>query len=479
VAKPRLMMLALDAFEPWLIEDWCSDGTLPNIAALRAQGRYGPVRSWAANLPGSVWPSFASMSDPSEHGVWEFMQWDPAGMRFRRTTADWLGFDVFWHRLAERGISSVVFDMPFEFNRRSGPNVAEAHGWGLHYEVTEVASNPPGLMAELQRQFGKSPVGPDVLGPKTRKALAGELEGLMVSARRRVAIVEHLAQRFEWRILLAPFAETHRTGHWFWTERSTGTPLEGLRRVAQLIDGELPRLRALLGPDDILMLFGLHGMGTNHDIDRFTEPLWEYFEPADSAPARRFDPVRIANRGLPPGLRRRLSAALSTRMRDRLLAHALAAGRDWSKTRLIFNMPDGRILLRLNQQGREAGGIVPAARREGELARVRDTLLGAVNAFGEPAFNGVHRPDQVYSGPRLDMLPDLVGLIHQRPIGDFLGMPDGRRVHAPWRGWRDADHRAEGFYLQVGGGIEKGSTGPAIAIEDLARVACASIGVTV
>jgi predicted AlkP superfamily phosphohydrolase/phosphomutase len=168
---------------------------------------------------------------------------------------------------------------------------------------------------------------------------------------------------------------------------------------------------------------------------------------------------------------------LSTRLRDRMLAHYLVAGRDWSKTRIVFTVPDGRLHVRLNLEGREAGGIVARGEMDAELGRIERELLSARTESGEPIFSEMSRLSELFAGPRLDLLPDLVARIHQRPIGEVITMADGQRLRTPWRHGRDADHRPEGFYIQVGAGIAQAAEGPMVAGQDLARVACGLVGI--
>ncbi len=470
-------MVALDSFPPELLHRWCDEGVLPNIRALRDQSTSGAVDSVAKYLPGAVWPTFASGQDPSHHAHMEFMSWDPAGMGCRRPGADWMSFECFWHRLARQGIPAMAFDVPYTEDPGGDLPLVEVHGWGLHDELAPAYSRPARLVGALRRRFGPSPVKPDVLGPKKPATLRKELDDLLVSLERRVSIIELLAHRFPWRVFVTTVAETHRAGHWYWTERSTGTPLEGVQRVAQAIDTAIPRLRALVGPDDHFALFSLHGMGPSIDIDRYHEPLWDYFEPGGQGRRRRFDPVRVVNRALPPYLRRRVSAMFPTQVRDRLLAHSLATGRDWSKIRTIMSIPDGRLYLRANLQGRERDGVVLPADAPEHLDWVASTILSARNATGEPVFRAVDRPAQFWSGPRLDLLPDLIAQVHQRPTGDAITMPDGVAVRAPWRGWRDGDHRPEGFYIQVGPGVRGAATGPTVTDQGLAAHLLAPAGI--
>ena len=404
--SPRLLMIGLDAFPPALLDQWCDEGLLPNFAQLRVEGTRGTVQSPADLLPGAVWPTFSSRSNPGEHGIYHFMQWDGSSMRFRRPTSDWCGFEPFWYELGRHGVPVVAFDVPFTYPARPVPNVVEAHGWGLHDELAPPASQPSSLLDDLRRRHGRSPMRPDVLGPKPLGALRREIGGIVTSLRRRVDVIEALAREQPWRALIAPFAETHRAGHWYWSDRVTGVPRDGLQRVAVEIDAALPRLRALLRPEDRLFVFSLHGMGDYHDFDRFAEPFAEYLNGQHAPPARRsFDPVRIANTRLPQGVRRSISAAFPTRVRDGLLSHFLGAGHDWSQTRVIGVPPDGKLYYQVNLTGRERDGAVAPDAFDAEVERIVSAAKGLTDARGTPVTEAAERSRDHFAGARLERLP--------------------------------------------------------------------------
>lgn len=324
-APPRLLLVGLDAFPSFLLEEWCKSGDLPNLAALMEQSERGKVNSVANLLPGSTWPTFSSMTPPDVHGVYSFLQWDPARMTYRRPGADWCPFVPFWERLGNAGIPTVAFDVPFTNNDASARSI-NVHGWGLHDEMAPPFSNPVDLLPSLRKTIGSSPIEPDVLGPKSVETLRNELELIVKSVPVRTEIIRHLAGRFDWRLLVTVYSETHRVGHYFWSERSLGVPREGLRRVARAVDADLPKLRALLRPQDQLVVFALHGMGDFFDLDRFSEAIAEALSPAGQTAASRFDPIRFLNSHIPQGPRRAISAALPTKVRDRLFGHYLSAG---------------------------------------------------------------------------------------------------------------------------------------------------------
>ncbi len=90
-------MIGMDSFPPELLEQWCDDGSLPNLAALREEAAYGYIDSVADLFPGAVWTTFSSAQLPTGHGIYHFMQWDPATM----TNAERDGVATFivpWYR---------------------------------------------------------------------------------------------------------------------------------------------------------------------------------------------------------------------------------------------------------------------------------------------------------------------------------------------------------------------------------------------
>ena len=89
------MLLAIDASPAERIEQWISDGSLPNLAALRARGAFGRIESTADYLVGTPWPTFHTGSLPPEHGWTFYLTWRPDLMRFARPTQEWLLIDPF------------------------------------------------------------------------------------------------------------------------------------------------------------------------------------------------------------------------------------------------------------------------------------------------------------------------------------------------------------------------------------------------
>ena len=76
-ATQRTIVIGFDGLDPALTERWMADGSLPHFAALRGRGRY--QRLATSNPPQSpvAWASFATGTDPGEHGIFDFLRRKP------------------------------------------------------------------------------------------------------------------------------------------------------------------------------------------------------------------------------------------------------------------------------------------------------------------------------------------------------------------------------------------------------------------
>jgi hypothetical protein len=133
---------------------------------------------------------------------------------------------------------------------------------------------------------------------------------------------------------------------------------------------------------------------------------------------------------------------------------------DWTRTR-VFHLPtDRNSYLRVNLRGRELAGIVAPGREYNELpATLENEFRALVNVdTGKAAVEDVFKPHELYPGPRLEDLPDLVVLWSADvPINCIESARIGRltlRAHED----RSGNHRAEGFILARGPGIRPQGT---------------------
>jgi hypothetical protein len=465
-APRRLLLLALDSLPPSVLERWIEDGSLPNLRRLREEGSYGLVSSDADLFPGSVWPTFSSMSDVSEHANYHLVQWDPATRRLRPPGDDWCEILPFWRRLGASGVPTISLDVPFSEKRAGAPNAIEISGWGMHEGVWQ-RSHPDGMLDDIRRRHGRSSQIREGPGERGDAEALSELPGLIDDVGRRAAIIMDMATRLDWRVFLAVFTETHRTAHWLWGSHWTGEPQGAVKDVARAFDEALPNLKAILRPQDVMVVFSLHGMEDGNDTDRLEEASLLYLTPPRSRGlGRRLDPVYLLRRGLPLGTVRRIARALPQSLYNWTYYRLQNNHGDWSEADWAVQPLDHRVYVHSTLSEPEA--------LESQLAWLDSQFRGLLSANGAPVVDQITYTRQLYQGRRLDLLPHLVIRPFNRTIGPEVILPDGSRRPAPRHDSRDGQHASGGFFILSREGLSQGSA--AIAGEDLASFFAQTVG---
>ena len=74
----RLIIIGFDGMDPRLAQQWMDDGSLPNFRRMAETGQFKPLAT--SNPPQSpvAWSSFATGTDPGQHGIYDFLRRDPA-----------------------------------------------------------------------------------------------------------------------------------------------------------------------------------------------------------------------------------------------------------------------------------------------------------------------------------------------------------------------------------------------------------------
>ena len=80
-SPPKTVILGFDGADAKLTERWMNEGKLPNLAKLRAEGTYAPLRSTIPSQTPVSWSTFATGLNPGRHGIFDFLKRDVATYR--------------------------------------------------------------------------------------------------------------------------------------------------------------------------------------------------------------------------------------------------------------------------------------------------------------------------------------------------------------------------------------------------------------
>jgi predicted AlkP superfamily phosphohydrolase/phosphomutase len=73
----KMVILGFDGADAKLTQQWMDEGKLPNLAKLRGQGTFAPLRPTIPSQTPVSWSTFSTGLNPGRHGVFDFLKRDP------------------------------------------------------------------------------------------------------------------------------------------------------------------------------------------------------------------------------------------------------------------------------------------------------------------------------------------------------------------------------------------------------------------
>lgn len=422
----RVLAIGIDAAEPEFIRRLVAQNQLPALQALLKHGSLMRVESPARIGSGSVWPTFITGEDPARHGVYGQWSWQPETMTVKHYHGRHM--KPFWKAVAEEGIHSGVFDVPFAplVGLRDGFEISE---WGAHDCLEGRMQAGPAQIAELVAEHPRHPLSLDRLDAagaddydNLKKLGAGCHEGV----RLRGALARRLIDEIRPRLSLIVFPEIHHAAHYLWhTVASEHEIYDGLAdarltstTLSQLyheVDRQIGELVEAVDEDTSVLVFSLHGMRPARGIPAFlTRLLCEsgFARFADwsgqSWNERARTVMASVKRSMPKVLKDLYYKTMSHATTQRLAQPTMLPAYDWSNTR-AFSLPsDQHGWIRINLCEREAKGIVPVAQYANVYSELEDLLRSLRTDDGKPLVREIIRTAPVGEDPRGLRLPDLV-----------------------------------------------------------------------
>jgi len=473
----RILAVAIDATSPELVDRWCADGTLPNLAALRARGHWGPVRGLEGFYVGSTWPSAITAASPGRHGLHYQVQLVPGSYRLERVAAQrYLAVPPFWRTLGDAGRRVAVLDVPL---CPIDPEIAGVQSveWGSHDAFFGFDARPAGFRADLLRRFGPHPMGPNCDAARRGKAdYRAFVSRAVAGVERKRDLTRWVLQSGDWDLVFQVFTEAHCTGHQCWhlhdpahpahdpaVRAAIGDPVAAVYRAIDAAIGDL----LAAAPGARIMVFSCHGMGSFFGGQFLLGDLLTRLgvTAAPPSPGRsELEPTVVQRiwRRLPMAVRRGLEP-LRRAIRDLPGSPTLGAHPATSR---CFAVGNGQAVggIRLNLLGREPAGLLrPGEEARGFVENLREELLAIEHAdSGRPAIQHVWAPGERYQGPALGDLPDLLVEWNESIAVGSASVADGAGARYRLRSarigelagvnqyGRTGEHRRDGFFIATG-----------------------------
>ncbi len=361
----RVVLIGLDGVPYSLLKRLLDDGIMPNLAELAREGslrRMTSVHPWVSSV---AWSSFMTGSNPAKHGIFGFIDRDPATLKTFIPIARHMKASTLWDVLGDAGRRSVVVNVPVTYPPKPIRGVLIS---GFLSPRLEKAVHPPSLLPTLRRLGYRIDTDPWLARESREKAMPDILDAL----EKRVRTLLHLMDTEEWDYFQCVIMETDRLHHFFFRQMEENDPVwaPAFFEVYRRIDAAIGEVRTRLGERDTLMLMSDHGFCSIETEVFYNRWLADAgFLSYAHTPAKRID-----------------------EMAPQTVAYALDPAR-------IF----------INLKGREKfGHVAPGA----EYERVRDELIQALTSFtlpdGKKPVLHAYRREEIYNGPYLDRAADII-----------------------------------------------------------------------
>jgi predicted AlkP superfamily phosphohydrolase/phosphomutase len=194
-----VIAIGLDSADPVLLESWMAQGHLKNLSKLRQAGTYGRLHN-TVNYGGiptetsateRLWVMFSTGCLPNKTGYWGPVKFHADCYEITHDTVngayDFKEYPPFY-ALGDK-YRVAAFDVPVSALSENVKGV-QILGWGGHAPHTPSHSQPPELLPDLIRQYGKNPVLHQDYGYWWDKAYFNRIQkGLNTSTSTRSAIV--------------------------------------------------------------------------------------------------------------------------------------------------------------------------------------------------------------------------------------------------------------------------------------------------
>ena len=464
-ANARLLMLGLDAISLPFIRD--NLGRLPTFARLLERSAVRSLQTPGTYMSASVWPTFSTGKPPGEHGQYFPFQWSARERRYRRLYdprwMDEFDCDPFWYRIARAGLPTIVFDIADLVHDERAPCL-QISNWS-HQSSGAARTSDPRALRDIQRRFGRRPIGAEVPVPKTARQSAAIRDSLIGSARAKADATLHLMSR-PWNLFVTGWSEAHRAGHNLWPvegDFASDAAPDAMLAVYEEIDRQVARVLAALeeqDPNASVLLFAVHGMGPNNTQDHFLQEILARLNRlylglgatrSKKAPARNL--MAFLRRSLPATLQYRTASLLGERVQDWVVNRAATAGLTWAETPSFALSSGGDGFIRLNVKGRETDGFFApgSAELEGYAEWLRERLLAIrVVETGEPLIREIVSADRQFPGPRRHYLPDLILQWGPEAPARLVASEDIGEIEVSLATGRGGNHNDQAFLMAMG-----------------------------
>ena len=461
-----LLIIGLDGADWRILNPWIEQGALPHLAALRARGAWGDLRSTIRPESSIAWSTFATGVNPGRHDIFGFNAQRPETYDIHLNTAAATRRVTFWQYAASTGKRIALLNTPMTYPPQPFANGALVAGM-LTPSLRSSFTHPPELRSRLLDAVPEYTINVEQTGLNLQRFIRATTQS--IRARGRAAL--WLLQQDNWDAAVVVFTATDRLQHYSlhllhprhprYDRDEAEKLLPDLLTAYQAVDQAVGELVQVAGADATIILLSDHGFAPcartflpNAWLEQ--QGLLVRRQAAAASPSPR--PLWQRLRANPTLRQVKNALPLLRDMRRPPTPGGKLSDVDWSRTQAVYSPAGG---IRFNVRGREPQGVISATAAEALATEFTTALLDIVDSTtGQHPVQAVYRRAELYHGPFVPHAPDLI--VEPRRVGDNPAHnttcghdfgPDFLRSSGHLTG----NHALDGILAAVGPGIPVGA----------------------
>lgn len=248
VSAEQVAVIGLDGADWSQIEPLMEEGEMPNLKAVMEEGQHGNLTSTYPVMSPVAWTSYSTGSDPSVHGIYDFLQ--PSGDGFAPTTSRNIQQPYFWRHINGR---KVVVNQPMTYPPEKVEGVLVS-GYLASNDTTY--THPPELSDELN---DKGYIIEGLSMGFDRERRDDVLERLNRTVEKRTEVALEILEEEDPDFFQVVYTGLDRLQHYFPLQPSDGEYSEAVPSHYRKLDSEIGKIRQELPENTTLIVMSDHG----------------------------------------------------------------------------------------------------------------------------------------------------------------------------------------------------------------------------
>jgi len=482
--KARVFIIGLDGATFDLILPWIKEGKLPSLSHMMENGAYGELRSTIPILTPAAWSSFMTGKNPGKHGIVGFFTRENDSYVVKVINSTHRSAKEIWTILSEKGKKVGIVNVPLTYPPKS------VNGFMVTGMMTPPKSDnftyPPPLKEEVEKVVGSGTLDPLLTSLEREEVFINEV---FDSTEKLAKISLLLTEKQEPDFFMVVFNGTDYIQHRFWKYIDPKHPeykaeksvkyRKMFLQLYQRIDEILGNFLKKTDERTTVIVMSDHGSGPLHKYIHVNSWLMQ----TGLLKLRKRLTTRLKcflyRRGINP--QKILNALFSIHLgnirikTDRTDKKLQSISNklflsfsdvDWPKTK-AYSIGSG--IIYINLKGREPSGTVsPGQEYESLREQISARLYGLKDPeTGEFVIKKVYKKEEIYRGPHIDTLPDIV-FIPKPGYTTFEEHEFAAKSVITQTKIISGTHRLNGILIMKGGGIKKSATLQDASIMDVA-----------